>query len=196
MINKCFIGYRSLFAFLSHLFALLTLVVPSRGSKENWSFYHHVVPVCAMCNKDSASNIQPTSYEPTTGYSSTSVEYFNKSWKVRSIGCLCMSKALLLLRKSSSGFCIRVALNFNPLWVHSWAFMLLYKLQGVSGEKTNILGRDIFRSLCRRIENIHTKVCVISDGYWVTAVWTSRATTIVFLFVGFDEEQSLQKNGR
>ena len=111
-----------------------------------------------MCNKDSASNIQPTSYEPTTGYSSTSVEYFNKSWKVRSIGCLCMSKALLLLRKSSSGFCIRVALNFNPLWVHSWAFMLLYKLQGVSGEKTNILGRDIFRSLCRRIENIHTKV--------------------------------------
>jgi hypothetical protein len=76
-----------------------------------------------------------------------------------------MPKALLLLRKYSSGFCIRVALSFTPVWVLSRASVFLYKLQGVSREKTNIEGRDIFRSLCRRRENIHPEVCMISDGY-------------------------------
>ena len=63
-----------------------------------------------------------------------------------------------------------MALTFTPILVFSWAFTFLYKLQGVSGEKKNIVGRDILRSLCRRIGNIHTNACVIQDGHIDTAV--------------------------
>jgi len=56
-----------------------------------------------------------------------------------------------------------VSLTFTPILVFSWAFTFLYKLQGVSGEKNNIVVRVIFRSLCRRIGNIHMNVCVILD---------------------------------
>ena len=36
-------------------------------------------------------------------------------------------------------------------------------------------------------------MCLILNGYWVTVVWISRPNSVRFLFVGFDEQRSLQK---
>ena len=149
VIHKPVIGYCSLFVLLSHLFALLTLVVPARGSKENWRLFHHVVPVWTMYNKVSASTEQSASCEPTSGYSSPSGEYINKSGNGRSICYLCMPKALLLLWRSSSAFCIRVVLTL-PLYWYFHGLLSFYINYRVFLEKRPIMWDGIIFGHCGR----------------------------------------------
>jgi hypothetical protein len=96
--------------------------------------------------------------------------------------------------KSSSGFCVWVVLTFTLVLVFSWAFVILYNIQGVSGEKTNIVGLDIFGN-CVGEGKIFIRTFVFLIGYRDTAVWISWPNSVIFWFMELDDERSLQKEG-
>jgi hypothetical protein len=67
----------------------------------------------------------------------------------------------------------------------------IHTIQSDSGGKINIL----VVNTCHGKKNVNTNKYLIPSGYWDRAVWIWCVLFVTFLFVGLDEERTLQKKG-